>query len=52
MNIKQIVLRSLVALAGLGALAPSIASAEPYHHHHGHQVCHWYHHHQECHWVD
>jgi hypothetical protein len=51
MSIKQFVLQSLFVLAGLGALAPGVASAEPYYHHHGHQVCHMHYHHQECHWV-
>jgi hypothetical protein len=49
MKIKQIILSSLVAFAGLAALAPTIASAAP---HRGHQVCHVdHHHHRTCHWV-
>ncbi len=51
MNIKKLIVASLVAFTGLAVLAPSIASAAP--HHRGHQVCHWdkHHHHRVCHWV-
>jgi hypothetical protein len=51
MNFKQLLLQSVFVIAGIGALAPGMALAEPYYHHHGHQVCHWHYHHQECHWV-
>jgi hypothetical protein len=48
MKIKQLILSSVVAFAGLAVLAPTIASAAP----HRHQVCHWGpHHHRVCHWV-
>ena len=49
MKIKQLILSSVVAFAGLAVLAPTIASAAP---RHGHNVCHWGpHHHRVCHWV-
>jgi hypothetical protein len=49
MKFKSILMSAI--LAGVAVLAPSIASAEPYHHHR-HQVCHYdHHHHHSCHWV-
>ena len=48
MKIKHLIVSSLVAFAGLAALAPTIASAAPHHH----KVCHMdRHHHRVCHWV-
>jgi hypothetical protein len=51
MNTRKFAAALLVALVGVAALAPSVASAAP--RHRGHQVCHWdkHHHHRVCHWV-
>jgi hypothetical protein len=51
MKIKQRLLSAgFLAIVGLAVLAPSVASAAPYHR--GHKVCHWdRHHHRVCHWV-
>ncbi|MET3918349.1 hypothetical protein ABID97_005180 [Variovorax sp. OAS795] len=56
MQIKRLILSSVIALAGVAALAPGMASAAPYRGHDGHrahQVCHWdaHHHHRVCRWV-
>lgn len=52
MKIKSLFLSALMAIGGLAVLAPATASADEYHHHHGHQVCHYdHHHHKSCHWV-
>ena len=49
MKFKQLAVSTIVAFAGLAALAPSIASAAPYR---AHKVCHIdRHHHRVCHWV-
>lgn len=52
MKIKQLILSSVLAFAGIAVLAPSIASAAPYHPK-KHKVCKWdaRHHHRVCHWV-
>ena len=49
MKIKQVIFSTLIAFAGLAALAPTVASAAP----HKHKVCKWdaHHHHRACHWV-
>ncbi|MDQ2733864.1 MAG: HHHH-motif protein [Pseudomonadota bacterium] len=49
-KLRPLAIASLVAFAGLAALAPTLVEAVP--HHRGHQVCHWErHHHRVCHWV-
>ncbi|WP_432727531.1 HHHH-motif protein [Variovorax sp. W6] len=49
MKFKQLAVSTIVALAGLAALAPSIASAAQ---HRARKVCHVdRYHHRVCHWV-